>query len=744
MQLLDAVLDVDPADRRRALEQAGASEDEIERVLQAFAGEDADFLATPAAEALSATDTEALPGVPRFTVLRSLGKGGMGQVLLAQQTEPVERLVAIKLIRAAWLDDDVTGRFRAEQQALARLNHPAIAQFYEAGSTSDGRPFVVMEYVDGQPLTSWCVEKQEPVERRLSLFVSVCRGVEHAHRRLVLHRDLKPSNLLVTSGAEGPAAKIIDFGIARSLGGRLSEDSPRTGTAVLGTPDYMSPEAFAGADLDTRTDVYSLGVVLYELLTGTRPFEEASADPTGWMRRRTTEAPERPSIRRREARSGPQRGAERVLELPKRLRNDLDWIALRALAPDRDARYGSAADLADDIERALRDEPVAARPPGPFDRVARLARRYRTATAITLVSVVLAAVLSTTSLWRARQAEAQARTEAATSEEVIDFMVDLFEAARPSSEARGDVTAQELVLRGAERLADGDFPALQRARLLQTLADVQLRLGDFTSGRGLAGEALALREAELPPDHPDVIATLELLGNLERRAGELDAASPRLERVLEAAERTGNRPALADALNSLANLRWRQERLEEAETLHRRALEIRRTLDDPSATAASLNNVGVLLWSQRRFAEAETFFEDALGSYEEILGPDHPRVADTLGNLGLIRFNLSDFEGAVALQQRSLEIRERTLGTDHPETASALNNLATALRRLDRLEASERAQRRALAIRLEALGPDHADTRVSIRNLSSLLRATNRNSEADALEQQEKLPSTEG
>ena len=728
MQWLDLVLDLEPEARRAALESRGVPTADIDRVLTVLGDEDDGFLARTAVEGLGGVasgDPDDLPGFQNFTVLRSLGRGGMGQVLLARQNEPVDRLVAIKLIRAAWLDEEVAGRFRAEQQALARLNHPAIAQFYEAGMTTDRRPFVVMEYVDGHPLTAWCEEERAGLEQRLRLFVSICRGVEHAHRRLVLHRDLKPSNLLVESRQDGPIAKIIDFGIARSLQGRLTEEGPVTGTAVLGTPGYMSPEAFAGADLDTRTDVYSLGVVLYELLTGARPFEGQKSDPTGWIQRRT-ETPPRPGTRA-------NRDVLDDARWSRRLQNDLDWITLRALAPERDQRYGSAAELADDLERALLDEPVNARPPGPFDRLARLVRRYRGTAAVSVVAIVLAALLSTISLWRTRQAEAQARNEAATSEQVIDFLVDLFEAARPTSNPQPSISVQELIALGAERLAQEDLPPQQRARLLHTLADVQLRLGEFASGRQLATEALELRERGLAADHPDVIASLELLGNLERRAGALDEASPRLERVLAAAKRSGDRHDVSNALNSLANLRWRQDRLDEAESLHREALEIRRSLDDPSATAASLNNLGVLLWSQDRFSEAEEVLREALASYESLLGADHPRVADTLGNLGLILFDQGRYDDAAANQERALATRERSLGPNHPETASALHNLALALGRLDRLTESEDAYRRALDIRLEALGASHRDTRATVRNLAALLRRNGRSGEADEL-----------
>jgi len=694
------------------------------------------------------------PSIPGFHLDRLLGEGGMGRVYQARQDGPGQRTVAVKVVRAGLLHSQATARFPVEQLALARLNHPAIAQLYTADTTPDGQPYVVMEHVDGEPITRFADEHRLSVEERLRLFVEVCRGVEHAHRRQLLHRDLKPSNLLVTLEDGTPRPKIIDFGIARILDDPLRAEEPGegggeplTGLRLVGTPQYMSPEARHGSqDLDTRTDVYSLGVVLYELLTGSRP----GGETTGTSQGRATRPAPRPSthltqlpeetLRTLESARSSEEGA-----LTRRLRGDLDWIAMKALAADREERYGSAAELAQDVERSLSDRPVLARPPSLPYRLAKLARRHTLAAALvalTALALVAATVLTSMALVRATRAERTARAEAAAAGQALDFVVGLFEAANPSQARGEEVSARDLVAHGIEELDEQALPPLQRARLLHTLADVQLNLGDFKTGRGLAREALELRQGELAPRHPDLLDSLDLLGTLERRAGRLDAAEPLMERLLAAAEAGAAEDPrrLGDALNSLANLRWRQGRYEESTALHRRALELRRKIareqnDDPSArldAASSLNNLAVLLWNQGLLEEAEPYLRQAEEGFSEELGDDHPRVAAALVNRGNLLHNLGRYEEAEAAMRRALAISEKVQGPEHPQTAAALHNLALALTSQERYEEAETTYRRALAIRRDALGPDHAETLRTESTLANLLRLQGRYDAAEA------------
>ena len=765
-EMLETAIELPTGERRPAL--AAMSDDAalVDEVLSLVAGEEGlgGFLALPAADRL---DTPALSGrgpatggvrprdtppeIPGFVVLQPLGHGGMGSVFLARQTEPVVRLVAIKVVRAMLTDAETAERFTAERHALARLNHPSVAQLYEAGVTADGRPFVAMEHVDGLPITTYCDRERLPVEERLRLFVAVCRGVEHAHTKQLLHRDLKPSNVLVTTVDGVPTPKIIDFGIARALDSPPGEDPMITGPRLLGTPAYMSPEALDAdgpRDLDTRADVYSLGVLLYELLAGSRPFGSSSGDIASIVRALSGDDAARPStrVRKLDDDTAPQVAAARrsdPRQLSRRLDGDLDWISLKALARDREQRYGSAAALAEDVERSLAHKPVSARPPSLADRVTKLVRRHRLAAAlvsITAVVVVAAVVLVAFALVRTRQAERTARDEAVATGEVLGFLVGLFEGASPS-EARGEeVTARELVERGVESLDEEGLAPLQRARLLHTLADVQLRLGDYQSGRALAERALDLRRDELGPEHPDRLATLELLSTFERRVGDLDAAEPRVEHLLAVAERHGEPAEIADALNSLANLRWRQERLEEAEALHRRALDLRREIQrqDPTSDHAidvggSLNNLGVLLWGQKRPEEAEPYLREAAELFENELGADHPRVSAALGNIGIVLHDLGRHEENEELQRRVLTIRQRVLGPDHPDLAVSLNNYAIALSRAGKTAEAEAVYRRCLEILHDHFGDEHVESLRTAANLGNLLRREGRHEEAEEI-----------
>ncbi|MEM1177153.1 MAG: serine/threonine-protein kinase [Acidobacteriota bacterium] len=761
-ELLGMCLEVDIA-RRRALLEAETSDPElIAKVLDLLEGEDDSFLGESPWQKLirrrpveGGSEPPALK-IPGYTIRRVLGEGGMGRVFLAVEETTDKRLVAIKMIRTPIPDPDLIRRFNAERRAMSRLNHPSIAQLFGAGTTEDGRHFVVIEYVDGRPIHRYCDASTLTIAERLELFVEVCRGVEHAHRRQLLHRDLKPSNLLIAVRDGRPTPKIIDFGIARGLDRPLGENETVTGAVPVGTPAYMSPEALGPwdrRDLDTRTDVYSLGVVLYELLTGVRPFDQIGQDLVDW-RRISAQDPPQPSRRVRRlseeqrADTGRARGTD-GRRLARRLEGDLDWIVLKALAADPEERYGSAAALADDLERTLRHEPVTARPPSLSDRLVKLGRRYRAATALALLTalaILTASVFTTIALVRTQKAEAAAVAEAAAAGQAIDFLVGLFEAAKPESAQGEDVSARELVVLGAEKLRGEKLPPLQRARLLHTLGEVQLRLGDYSSGRDLADEALGIREVRLGKTHVEVLETLDLLANLERRAGRLDEAEPHVERLVQARRAQGNPLELAAALNTLANLRWRQERLDEAETLHRSALELRIKVredlrrqgqSDPAveaALSASLNNLGVLLWSLKKFDEAELILRRAADEAEARLGADHPRVADLLGNLSLILYEDRRFEESLKLHRRVLAIRRRALGPRHPDTATAMENFANALTRLGRMDESEPLLILAREIRIEVLGHDHPLSSRSAHNLRSLYYRTGRTAEAQRIE----------
>ena len=460
-------------------------------------------------------DSGKLPAsVGPYKILRRLGRGGMGTVYLAEQQEPVRRQVALKLLRSGLLDEEGLVRFDVERQAMARLQHPNVAQIYDAGATSDGHPYFAMELISGEPITDYCDRKRVPINTRLDLFRNVCQGVQHAHQKGILHRDLKPLNVLVTEIDGRQVSKVIDFGIAKSMDQPLVESTPMTGDQLIGTPAYLSPEAAqAGGtnlDLDTRSDVYSLGVLLYELVVGARPFDERGLNVFQILSRIVEGEPTSPSIRWRQLEAEDQVIAAKVRQtdpdsLYRRLRGDLDWIVMKALAKERSERYGSAAEFEMDIGRHLRYEPVEASPPSVLYRVRKFVRR-RSGTVASIFLVVLALAAGVV----ARSLEAQrANREAAAAiaarvetekalrvaelartetEEVSQFLKNLFNVSDPGQGKGNAVTARELLDSAARRIgSDLDDQPLARARFMQTIGDIYRKVGPLRSCQGTDG-----------------------------------------------------------------------------------------------------------------------------------------------------------------------------------------------------------------------------------------------------------------
>ncbi|HSM14068.1 MAG TPA: serine/threonine-protein kinase [Thermoanaerobaculia bacterium] len=681
------------------------------------------------------------PGTPRwigrYRVLEVIGQGGMGTVYLAEQERPIRRRVAVKLIRSTQPDRHTTHRFEAERQALARMSHPSIAQVYEAGNTESGQPFFAMEHVPGEPITAYCDRHATPIEERLRLFAEVCRGIQHAHQKGVLHRDIKPENVLVADEQGRPVVKLIDFGIAKALDQPLTDAQLTAHGVVVGTPSYLSPEAVepeAGAgDPDTRSDVYSLGILLFELLTGTRPFGRAGDSYLQILRQVSEGEVPAPSARWREL--APEERAGRAAErattpegLARHLRGDLDWITLRATARRRDARYGSAAELADDLERHRRHEPVRAGPPSRLYALGKFVRRHRAVViAGTLAFLALVAGIAARSLEAERanrEAEAALRAQAET-QQVVDFLVDLFRVSDPGT-ARGEtITARELLDRGAtdirQQLAD---QPLTRARLLDTIGVVYRQLDLPQPAKPLLEEALALRERLLGPDHLDVASSLVHLGGVDYLAGEYEEAERALRRALEIRERAlgPDHPQVADVLDHLGSVHDIQAEHDEAEPLLRRALAIRERALGPDdlEVAASLDDLGVLELDRGRFAEAEPLLRRGLEIRQERLAPDHPDVAVSANGLGIALFQLGRHEESAELHARALAIREKVFGPRGSPVAQSLNNLATVDLELGRREEARAALERAGEIWREILGPDHPRVGIVLTNLGDL------------------------
>ncbi|MDH3733223.1 MAG: serine/threonine-protein kinase [Gemmatimonadota bacterium] len=647
-----------------------------------------------------------------YRILQMLGEGGMGLVYEAQQTTPVRRRVALKIIKLGMDTNEVVARFELERQALAVMDHPSIAHVFDGGSTTDGRPYFVMELVKGTPITDYCDTHKLPTEERLELFTQVCAAVQHAHQKGVIHRDLKPSNVLVTVQDGVPVPKVIDFGIAKAVGSELTERTPVTRLgSMVGTPEYMSPEQaeMSGLDVDTRTDLYSLGVMLYELLTGALPYDLSQVADAALFSVIREKEPPTPSARLGTLSGDMQETIARYRHtdsstLKRALAGDLDWVVMKCIEKDRTRRYETANELAIELGRIRRHEPVLARPPSTRYRLGKFVRRHQAgvaAAAVTILAVVGGASAAIVGMVRAQRAEAVAGLESETAQQVSDFLVGLFEVSDPSESRGNEITAREILDAGAERIrsALGDQPAVQ-GRLMTTMGRVYRGLGIYGESEVLLTDVLEIRERELGPRHPDVALTLTELGIGARAAGRLTQARERLERALDIYETEGHAAGTARVLTLLAHLDFEPD-FAKAEANLVRALDLAQSL--PTGPIPELNGIpakslladihlslGTTLSNRIRVEardlnsvegwhfRSEPSFQTALALKEELYGPDDSRLVETL--LSLARLYLrqdEDMGRAGPLFRRALSIRERTLPPDHPVLASTLFEVAT-------------------------------------------------------------------
>ena len=632
--------------------------------------------------------TRAVEMIGPYRLLRRVGEGGMGEVWLAEQTHPVRRQVALKIIKAGMDTTQVVARFEAERQALAVMDHPAIARVFDAGATPEGRPYFVMEYVRGEGIASYCNKHKLSIPSRIDLFLQVCDGVQHAHQKGIIHRDLKPSNILVTVQDDRPVPKIIDFGVAKAITQHLTDRTLYTEQGVLiGTPEYMSPEQaeMTELDIDTRTDVYALGVVFYELLTGALPFDGKALRDKGVeeIRRTIREVdPPRPSTRVTTLAASSETNERTTRELARDLRGDLDWITMCALEKDRTRRYGSVSDLAADLRRHVEHLPVLASPPSTVYRVRKFARRHRAGVlvAATLASLLVAfAVTMTVQARRITREWERANREAQAAKEITEFLVGLFSVSDPSQAKGNTVTAREILDQGAQRIgALSSQPPLQ-ARLQRTLGGVYTSLGLYALADPLLERALETERRVLGLDSRETMDTLFAVGELrydEQRFREAEAA------YREAAQR--RRAVLgADARDTLeadmavASACMQQNRFDEAERLFRPALERQQRVlgDDDSLTLNTLNEMSVLYFRQGRYAEGMPFIERAWRLHLKLFGENAPRTLISQGNLADTLGKLKRYDEAEQLFRTAITGQERVLGRQHPTTQRTVAKL---------------------------------------------------------------------
>ena len=713
--ILDEVLELSPAERKEVLDRRCDGNPALRAQIESLVSADEraeSFLETPAMEYAggivraageAAAEDREQPGdrIGPYRLIREIGHGGMGRVFLADRDDgQFEQQVALKLVRRDPLGGEIHQRFLRERQILARLEHPNIARLLDGGVTPDGRPYFAMEYVAGEPITVYCDAHALDISSRLSLFTAVCDAVQYAHQNLVVHRDLKPSNTIVTPDKQ---VKLLDFGIAKVLHEHDESGGPDATLTRLGsgpmTPQYAAPEQVRGEPITTATDVYALGALAYELLTGRGPHRLSRLTAAEVERAVAEREVERPSAAVTRSQNGSATSPEAIAfargtdlrRLRRELRGDLDTILMQALQKEPARRYASAGAFAEDVRRYQAGLPIAARRDSVTYRGGKFVRRHAIGVAATVLILcsLVAGLIGTA--WQARVAS----REAAKAREVSRFLASLFEVADPARTNAASVTARELIDRGASRLE-----------------------------RELAGQ-------------PDLQADMMvLLGRIYRELGVYDRAEPLLERslALRSSSAARNPELAAEAMGELARLWLDKGRPEDAERLQRQVLAMRRSAGGGNdQIGRTLRDLAAVLTSRGKYEEAESLQREALARHEAAFGTEHAEVASDLEGLQEILRLRGQVEPAVVAARRTLDMRLKLLGSDHLETATAMNNLAILLREKWELGEAEKLYREVLDFDLRRLGEVHPNTATVKNNLAWVLRDRGHYDEAEEL-----------
>lgn len=636
-----------------------------------------------------------------FRIIKKIGEGGFGSVFEAEQEQPVRRTVALKIIKLGMDTREVIARFDAERQALAMMDHPHIARVFDAGATESGRPYFAMELVHGEPISAYCIRHALSLPQRLALFEQVCAAVQHAHGKGVIHRDLKPNNVLVSTEDGQPFTKVIDFGIAKATTGRLTDQTLMTEVELMmGTPLYMSPEQAAGsADIDTRTDIYALGVILYELLTDSTPIDSSTLRGArlAEIQRIISEVePLRPSARL--TRPGTlqlgetTRSSSEVRKRAAALRGELDWIVMKAIDKNRTRRYETASAFAADIRSYLDGEPVQAAPPSALYRLRKTIARNRALVAATAAVLIALLIGAAGFAWQAKLATTRA-------DEL--YQVTLFQANMLS---QVDATSAGLLLSD----------------------DVQSQL------------AAALEKT--PGSQSEHATRREQFTNQWQLVNATDAARNLIDStILKPAaaaigDRFENQPFVAAALRQVLASRYAELGLYDAALpLQTSALETRMKLlgEDNRETTASMNSMCVLLGDRGELTEAEAICRRALASRRRVLGPDHPSTLESLNNLGILLGDTGAYDEAEAVLRESLMRHRNTLGNDDPNTIDAMNNLSNLLTTRGKLEEAEELLRKAVDLSRRVSGESSSAYLIEINNLGAVLYKQDKLAEAE-------------
>jgi len=731
-----AALEQGPLHRAEFVRQACGGEEWLnDEVLSLLAESDAEdcFLDEPALHmaARELAVSSPSPGEPwiagsqplligRYRVIRLLGEGGMGTVYEAEQQEPC-RIVALKVIRPGLATPERLRRFKHESQALGRLQHPGIAQIYEAGTADAGfgpQPWFAMELVRGPSLEKYVETHPMNTRQKLALMARICEAVHHAHQRGLIHRDLKPGNILIDEAGQ---PKILDFGVARVTEGEANLTLQTEVGEIVGTLAYMSPEQVLGdpLEVDTRSDVYSLGVILYEILAGRPPYNVRG--------RQVHEAAH--TIREVDPAS--------LSGISRNLRGDVETIVCKALEKDKTRRYASAAALEGDIQNFLCDEPILARPPSASYQLGKFARRHRVAVG---VATGLVLMLSAFSVLQAVELVRITR-ERDRAARITDFMTEMFKVSDPNQARGNSVTAREILDKASKDMESGlaKDPKVQ-SEMMHVMASTYQNLGLYPRAHDLANRALDARRKLLGPNDPKTLESMTQLGWILDREGHYADAETMESQALASERRVlgPQDPLTIETMDHVAVILEDEGRNDEAEKLAREAIEVatRRLGPESSQTLLSMNHLGRALWYQARYAEAEQEYRQLLDADRRALGPDHPQTLAAMSSLAVALYAQRRLAEAEQMDREVLAGQQRVLGPEHQATALTMENLAVLLDQEGRLAEGEKLHREVLAIRLRTLGPEHPETLASQFNLAELFFKQGHVHEAEKLQRE--------
>jgi len=674
--LFQAAAEIDPAERSVFLDEVCAGDPDLRRRVESLlAAADRTFgcverSVSQAAHELIAGGSVEGGRVGEYVLVRALGAGGMGSVYLAHRADgQFEQTVAVRQLHATLSQSvGIISRSRTERQILAKLEHPNIARLIGGGITTDGLPYLVMEYVDGISIIEYCRRNKLTLENKLALFQTVCGAVAYAHSHLIVHRDIKPGNILVTVDGN---LKLLDFGIAKLLDAEVRAGDRTAATERLMTPDYASPEQIAGDPVTTGTDVYALGALLYEMLAGVRPFGRDTSDPVEIARRICSETPAAPSAA---AERNPEIGPREALKI----KGDLDNLVMTCMRKEPARRYVSVGQLSSDVQAYLDGSPLLAAPDSWRYRASKFVRRHKTGVTLSVIMALMLAGFSTGMGLLARRAI----REQLKSDQQAQFMAAMFQAATPEGAKGRTITARDLLDRGARRV-DRDLAAQPdvHAAMLDSIATAYRSLGMFDQAQSMMQRSYELKKRVYGNEAASTLQSLDVLAELHRDQGQWGQAEASLRQVLATRERRGSRsdPLLVDTLGELGECLYWEGKLAEAEPILRRGLALDRKLGGTHGGADVRNYLALAVERHSSFAEALQLLREAAELDRRNNGPESPAYTRTLHNLSSALIDAGDLQGAEVKLSETAAIRRKILGNEHPELALTLNNLAYVL-----------------------------------------------------------------